>query len=381
MPFEVTRSGAALQVRVSGPLDAANGQELGESLGVDGSADVVLDLADCGYLSSAGLRVVLELHKQLSKLRRRLIVTNASDVTYRIFETTGFTRMMDISRRAQKISIDGLELMSSGVCGECYRLDAERVVKLYYEGVDAKIAEQEKCLAREALIMGIPTAISFEVVTCGSRTGVVYEMLNAELLSDAIRNDLGQLEHHAKTLVSIARRIHSAKPSSKDIPSIKPRLVASIEQLRGDLLNADVQMLHDKLASVPDAETCVHFDLHTSNIMIKDGESMIIDLGDFSRGSWLFDLGVLYMIYGVPRLGLCERATQIPAAKGVELWQRIEQQYFADKSPEEWKYFHRNRNFLASLRLIYASTFLPRRRPAYLGMLQETLLPAIRDTV
>ena len=146
-------------------------------------------------------------------------------------------------------------------------------------------------------------------------------------------------------------------------------------------MNADVQMLHDKLASVPDAETGVHFDLHTSNIMIKDGESMIIDLGDFSRGSWLFDLGVLYMIYGVPRLGLCERATKIPAAKGVELWQRIEQQYFADKSPEEWTFFHRNRNFLASLRLIYASTFLPSRRPAYLEMLQEILLPAIRDTV
>ena len=189
MPFEVTRSGAALQVRVSGPLDAANGQELGESLIVDGSADVVLDLADCGYISSAGLRVVLGIHGQLSKLRRRLSVTNASEVTYRIFETTGFTRMMEISRRPQEISIDGLELMSTGVCGECYRLDVERVVKLYFEGVDAKLAEQEKCLAREALVMGIPTAISFEVVTCGARTGVVYEMLNAELLSEVIRKD------------------------------------------------------------------------------------------------------------------------------------------------------------------------------------------------
>lgn len=67
-------------------------------------------------------------------------------------------------------------------------MDTETVVKLYNEGVEPHIAEQEKQYARAAFVMGIPTAISYDVVSCGTRSGIVFELLDAELFSAVIRS-------------------------------------------------------------------------------------------------------------------------------------------------------------------------------------------------
>lgn len=384
MQYHATRNSTGLMVRISGPLDAQHGPLLVDAIDHDlrvrQELVVTLDLVDCDYVSSAGLRAVLAIHGQQTKAGGRLTVKNASDFVYRIFETTGLTRILEVARCPRSISIEGLELISAGSCGECYRIDQERIVKLYYDGVDAAVAEQEKRFAREALIMGIPTAISYDVVTCGARTGVVYELLNSELLSTVIGSDLDQLDRHARTLVAIARRIHTAIPGTVELPDIKQRLAGHIEQIGIYVPSDDVAFLRNKLALVPDADTCVHFDLHSSNIMMQDGEPMIIDLGDLSRGSWQIDLGVMYAIYGVPELGICERATKIPTAKGVELWNLIEQHYFADEPDDARQYFHQNRYFLASLRLVYAITFLPSRRERFLKLLTEFLLPRMRES-
>jgi hypothetical protein len=112
--------------------------------------------------------------------------------------------------------------------------------------------------------------------------------------------------------------------------------------------------------------------------MIRDGEPVIIDMGDFSRGSYLFDVGLLCTIYGVPELGISELATKIPTAMGLELWDRFVVHYFADKTPEEYAYFVEHRDFLASLRLIYTITFLPTMREACVQMIRDTLMPRIR---
>ena len=46
------------------------------------------------YISSAGLRVLLIMYKALKK-RNRFCVDNASDSVKEIFETTGFTFLLD----------------------------------------------------------------------------------------------------------------------------------------------------------------------------------------------------------------------------------------------------------------------------------------------
>lgn len=373
---------ATLTLTLTGRLDGATAsvftEALERALPEAAVQRLVLDLDACTYISSAGLREVLRAQKLLSVRQGQVALTNVSREVQHILELTGLSRLLPIRPKVREISLDGLEFMSAGVCGECYRLDNETIVKLYHEGVAPEIASQEKAFATAAFVLGVPTAISYDVVSCGARTGIVYEMLEAQLFSAVIRDEPEHVDRHAATLARVAQTIHATPADPAVFPDLKARFRGYIDQMDFFLPPEDLALLHERLSSMPEAETCVHFDIHSSNIMIRDGEPVIIDMGDFSRGSYLFDLGLLATIYGVPELGICELATKIPTALGLQLWERFQVHYFADKSPEEYAYFDTHRDFLASLRLIYTVTFLPKMRDACVHMIRDLLMPRIR---
>jgi len=295
-----------------------------------------------------------------------------------VLDLTGFTKLLDVRRKAREISIDGLEFLSAGVAGQCFRLDGETIVKLYNEGVGPAVAEQEKQFARAAFVAGVPTAISYDVVTCGSRTGVIYEMLDAQLFSALIRKAPEAVEQHAARLADIAHTFHSKLADPAVFPDLKERLRGNIQGLRGMFPEEDVAMLAARLETIPDGDNLVHFDLHTSNIMIRDGEPVIIDMGDLSRGHYLFDVGLIAMIFGYEEIGNCEFVTKIPNATGRRLYEHFIDAYFARRPAEELAFFRRNEAFLASLRLINAISFLPRARDELVAKIRDALLPRIR---
>ena len=373
------KNGSALNISLSGPLDMASAAALEKDLQLDGVEHLTLDLNECAYISSAGLRVLMGAQKRMTGGNRTMVLTHVSKEVYAVFDLTGLSKLLTIKQKVREISLDGLEFLSAGVCGECYRLDPERIVKLYNEGVGPEIAEREKEYAKAAFVMGIPTAISYDVVACGSRTGIVYEMLEAELFSAVIRSDLDNMEQHGQTLAKIAKSIH-ATPGDPDVfPNMKERFREYIPQMDFFLSAAEISFLLRKLDSIPEADTCVHFDIHSSNIMIRNGEALVIDMGDLSLGSYLFDIALLFTIYGVPELGISMLATKIPNDRGVELWDCFVKHYFADLPPEAYEAFHRDRYFYASLRLIYTITFLPKLREECVRWVKEILLPKMLE--
>ena len=109
--------------------------------------------------------------------------------------------------------------------------------------------------------------------------------------------------------------------------------------------------------------------------MMRGCEPVIIDMGDLSRGHYLFDVGLLCTIYGLPETKISELATKIPAAEGARLFESFLKHYFSDKPEEELRFFQRNRHFLASLRLIYTITFLPKLREQLALTIKDLLLP------
>ena len=141
----------------------------------------------------------------------------------------------------------------------------------------------------------------------------------------------------------------------------------------------DIALLASRLDAIPEADTLVHFDLHTSNIMMRGDEPIIIDMGDVSRGHYLFDLGVIAMIFGYEESGSSEFVTKIPNAVGYRLYQRFIEAYFANRLAAERAFFERNRAFLASLRLINAISFLPFAREELVGKVRDQFLPLIRQ--
>ncbi|MGE0723376.1 MAG: anti-sigma factor antagonist [Alphaproteobacteria bacterium] len=379
MRITTRRADDTLTLELAGRLDINSAPALERALGLDGVRHLVLDLGGCPLVSSAGLRQLLRAQKQLAASGGTMLLTNVTQGVQDVLDITGFSSLIPSRRKVREISIDGLEFLSAGVCGECYRLDRETIVKLYNEGVDPAIAEKEKKFAKAAFVSGIPTAISYDVVACGSRTGVVYEMLDATLFSVLIRNDLNNLDRHADTLVEITRTVHATRADPAIFPDIKASFRGYIGQMDFFLSTAEVALLQRRLEAIPDGDGCVHFDLHTSNIMMRGDEPVIIDMGDLSRGHYLFDIGLLCTIYGLPELGISEMATKIPNADGVRLLALFLERYFSGKPDEERRLFEGNRHFLSSLRLIYTITFLPKLRDQLAHAVKELLMPRIAE--
>ena len=380
MNITTETTGDKLEIKLDGRLDGVAAPSLDAKLALDGVRELVLDFAKCHYISSAGIRSVLKAHQAMAKAQGKMVVTNVSPHVREVFDLTGLSDMITIGKKTREISLEGLELLSAGVCGECYRLDHETVVKVYNEGVEPEIAEREKQYSKAAFVMGVPTAISYDVVSCGTRSGVVYELLDAELFSAVIRKDTANLDRYAKMLSDTAKTLHVAKGDKTILPDLKHRLRGIIRDAGYLFTSEESEYLMEKLESLPDSDNCVHFDLHSSNIMMQNGELVIIDMGDFSTGSYLFDLGLIYMIYGVPELGLSMLATKIPTEEGLAFWNHFAGHYFADKSAEERALWEENRYFLASLRLIYSVTFLPGLRSELERWIKDILLPRIMAT-
>ena len=123
-------------ITAEGSVNSANAAEFGNALAAvpEDITGVTLDIANIEYISSAGLRVVLNLKKRCGK--KPFHIVNASSEVMDVFEMTGVAEIMDISPACRKISVDGCEVIGRGACGECYRIDDETIIKLYYGNAD-----------------------------------------------------------------------------------------------------------------------------------------------------------------------------------------------------------------------------------------------------
>jgi anti-anti-sigma factor len=84
---------------LSGRLDTETSADLElalQDLQAAGAKHFVIDLADIGYVSSAGLRVLLALAKQLDGGRGSLKLCALNDAVRQVFEVAGFSRMFAI---------------------------------------------------------------------------------------------------------------------------------------------------------------------------------------------------------------------------------------------------------------------------------------------
>ena len=97
MVIHTEQDGARLTVTLEGRLDTATSPELEAALqeSLDGIEDLVLDLSELVYMSSAGLRVLLITQKRMNR-QGRMTVKNVNETILEIFEVTGFTDILTI---------------------------------------------------------------------------------------------------------------------------------------------------------------------------------------------------------------------------------------------------------------------------------------------
>ena len=97
MTIEKNLNGTELTVTLAGRLDTTTAPNLEAELkqSVSGVDMLVLDFAGLEYLSSAGLRVLLQAQKVMNK-QGKMVLRNVNETINEIFEVTGFVDILTI---------------------------------------------------------------------------------------------------------------------------------------------------------------------------------------------------------------------------------------------------------------------------------------------
>ena len=289
METNIRHDGQLSVVELTGSINSGNAHEFEDALSGEPSSEegVIIDAGGLEYISSAGLRVLLAAKKRCKgKIFR---VVNVNDEVMNVFDVTGFSEIMDISRAVRQLSVEGCDRIGAGACGEVFRLDDETIIKLYYPRVKKEEIEQEKALAKKAFVMGVPTAISYDIVEADGRTGVVYELIKSKTIGELIRGDEGHLEEYVDMYAAVCRQIHGIEAEPGQLPSFKDITRSDIPNVTG-ITEEERAYLHRFLDLMPDRMNCLHGDLNINNIMVQNGECCLIDMGEFSTGTPMFDL-------------------------------------------------------------------------------------------
>lgn len=219
MTFEQTNE--AFTIGLEGRIDSNNAadveQEILTQLEGKESLPVVIDMEKLEYISSAGLRVILHLKKINPDLR----ITNVSSAVYEILEMTGFTEMMTVEKAYRVVSVEGCEEIGRGANGTIYRIDQDNVVKVYNNADALEDIQHEREVAKLALILGIPTAISYDVVRVGESYGSVFELLNASSFSKILSTEPEKMDWCVQEYVEMLKKIHGTLVPEGKLPDLR----------------------------------------------------------------------------------------------------------------------------------------------------------------
>ena len=283
-----------LYIAVEGRIDASNATQAEEEIfsikNQNPDKHTVIDADNLEYVSSAGLRVILRLRKEEPKLA---IINVRSDV-YEVLDMTGFTDMVTVEKAYRKMSVDGCEFIAKGANGAVYRYDSETILKIYFAKDALPEIKQERENARRAFVLGINTAIPYGIVRVGENYGTVTELLNAVSVTQLIRNNPDDLTEAVKYYIDMLKNIHAIEVEDGEVPDIKETVLGWTDFVGAHLPEEQAKKLRELIEAVPKQNTLMHGDYHTNNIMVQNGEPLLIDMDTLCMGHPIFELGSMF---------------------------------------------------------------------------------------
>ena len=285
-------------ISLAGRIDNSNAfdveKEISNILSENEKLTPSFDAAELAYISSAGLRILMKVAKSAGK---KIKIYDVSKAVYDIFETTGFTNILDVQKALRQVSVEGCELIGSGGYGKVYRLDSETIVKVYTAGFSLETIQQERETAQKAFILGVPTAISYDVVKCGDKYGVVYELLNAKTTAQIMNAQRERIPEIGKKCANLLKQLHEITVEDDTFPDRKNDLLKWVDKILPVIEPSEADELRTFISKIPDAKTFLHGDFNSKNIMVNGDEFLLIDIGDAAFGHPVFDVAGLLLAY------------------------------------------------------------------------------------
>ncbi len=335
-------SGNELRIHLPGRIDTSNAPEVGaaldrilsESKGFD---TLVLDASDTGYVSSVGLRIFLRMKQK----NPSFYIDNTCSDVYDVLQMTGFTEIMDVRKALREISVAGCDIIGEGFNGKVYRLNPDTIVKSYFRGNPVADIDRERRLAQKAFILGIPTAISYDVVKIKEGGyGAVFELIDADSFKKRILEHPEKLDQQVEAYCKLLEKIGSTVVDGDDLPRAKDAAYTWLEKDEAVLDPKVFAKLKSLIETIPDVNYLIHGDCHIKNIFFIGDEPLLIDMDTLARGHRIFELApvfLTYLAYEVTAPGNSLSFLGIPFETSQKLFYRTFDGLYPNKSEEEKK--------------------------------------------
>ncbi len=327
-------------IRVKGRMDSGNVSAIEEAIG-EVKEPVVIDLDELEYTSSAGLRLILKIKKAHPDTK----VINARSEVYEVFEMTGFTEMMEIHKAYRKVSVEGCQVIGKGANGIVYRLDPDTVVKVYLNDDSLDVIQHEREVAKLAFVLGIPTAMSYDVVKVDNHYASMFEMIDAKSFATLLGEPDVDIDKLAQEYASLVKLIHSTHVPDHQLPSKKEAELKCVENIKDRLPDDAYKKLLKFFYSLEDSDTMLHCDLHIKNLMMTEDGIMLIDMDTLAVGDPIFEWASVwsaYVGYGIADPKNAEKFFEAPGEAINKFYKRSlayywgsEDEAFLNKKEEE----------------------------------------------
>ena len=335
MKISATNRNGQATLTIGGRMDTSAttqaSAEIDSQLAACGKIDTLTcDAAGLEYISSSGLRGFLALAKQYKDFR---VIETSSDV-YQVLEMTGFTKIMNVEKAMRRFSVDGCQIIGRGGVGVVYRIDDDTIIKVFREGTTIDEVQTEITMAKESFVLGMPTAISFDIVRVGCQYGLVYELLKADTLTACLKREPQRIDEFARLYASLFRHLHDIKvPKGGSIPSCIEREEEAVRIISRYFDAPSTDLMMRIVQAIPQGDRLLHCDLQTKNAMLQNGELMLIDMGEVGYGHPIIDLGHSYSAM-VSLVGDYEQIIGLPQQLANDIWLKMIQYYFEGQSAD-----------------------------------------------
>ena len=384
MNFNYNLDNGVLTVSLDGRMDTEAAvkfeAELAEICKNNPHESMVFDAEKLLYVASSGLRTILKM----AKTEKNFSVENVSPAVYSVFEMTGFSRIIKIRKALRKIDLEKCEKIGFGGNGAVYRVSEDEIVKVNYNPATYAALDLELAKAKEAFLLGIPTAISFDLVDCGEgKRGVVYETIKSRTLGESIQSNPELMEELTERYVEQLNILHAVHTDNPVFGNAKDNYRTQVENASKFLTEEEGQMLKQILDVLPEGDRLVHCDAHPKNIMIQNGDMLWIDMEGMATGHPIYDLISIAVILNGMRtdemsLGICGMDNQT-VLKFKDCFIR---KYFKTEDPEAVQRYSSMIDALRLIRAVLAIGFTSKNteefRPAIIGMARQVFFPNIQ---
>ena len=142
-------------------------------------------------------------------------------------------------------------------------------------------------------------------------------------------------EEYVEIYANLLKRIHTTPIQPDEMPAIKGTGVNWAKFLQDYLPAEQSEKLLAMMEALPEPGFMVHGDYHVNNVMIQDGEPLLIDMDTVAYGHPVFDFAAIYLAC----VGYSECNHEgtlefygLPYEMAVSIWETLMKQYFEDEA-------------------------------------------------